>query len=124
MSLLVTEIDAFLSAREQVRSEALQNAALFLLCGIDLEDAFRSTPEQRHRIILRLERMIERERLKGRSRHWSYDLNRHIALKQALDRLKNAAGDRGEAADTGATGGPASKALPHRQNSQARKKRC
>jgi len=35
-------------------------------------------------------RLIERERQKGVIGHWSYDLNRHIALKQALDRLKAA----------------------------------
>ena len=34
--------------------------------------------------------MIERERQRGMRKHWSYDLNRHIALKQALDRLRPA----------------------------------
>ena len=49
-------------------------------------------PAEQARIILSLERAIERERLRGMRRHWSYDLNRHIALKQALDSLagKNA----------------------------------
>ena len=37
-----------------------------------------------------LERMIERERQRGMRKHWSYDLNRHIALKQALDSLRPA----------------------------------
>ena len=41
------------------------------------------------RTIKRIERLLERERLRGGRRHWSYDLNRHIALKQALDRLRN-----------------------------------
>jgi len=36
--------------------------------------------------------MIERERLRGVRKHWSYDLNRHISLKQALDRLRPADG--------------------------------
>jgi hypothetical protein len=35
--------------------------------------------------------MIERERQRGMRKHWSYDLNRHIALKQALDALRPAA---------------------------------
>jgi len=96
MNLFTTEIDAFLTAREKIRNEALQNAALFLMCGVDLEDALGAEPEEKRRIILRLERMIERERLKGRSRHWSYDLNRHIALKQAADRLRQS-GDTAEA---------------------------
>ena len=30
---------------------------------------------------------IRRERAKSVMRHWSYDLNRHIALKQARDRI-------------------------------------
>ena len=40
-------------------------------------------------ICRRLKRLIERERLKGVKGHWSYDLNRHIGLKQALDTLKS-----------------------------------
>jgi hypothetical protein len=40
------------------------------------------------KIIRRVERLIERERQKGLSRHWAYDLNRHIALKQALEQLR------------------------------------
>jgi hypothetical protein len=35
--------------------------------------------------------MIERERQRGIRKHWSYDLNRHIALKQALDKLRETA---------------------------------
>jgi hypothetical protein len=63
-------------------------AALFILCGIDLDRGLRSGGEERTRLVGRLRRLIERERLRGVNRHWSYDLNRHIALKQALDRLK------------------------------------
>jgi hypothetical protein len=124
MNLFVTEIAAFHAAREAARSDALQNAALFLMCGIDLEDALGSTPEEKRRIMLRMERMIERERLKGRSRHWSYDLNRHIALKQALDRLRISAGYGAEAAEVAATHDPATKALPCRRNRQPQEKRC
>ena len=36
------------------------------------------------RLVKRLEKAIEAERRLGRSRHWAYDLNRHIALRQAL----------------------------------------
>lgn len=66
---------------------ARQLAALHLACGIDLAAALRAGPDLKLRLIRRIERSIERERLKGTNRHWSYDLNRHIALKQALDRL-------------------------------------
>jgi len=31
---------------------------------------------------------LRRERNKSMARHWSYDLNRHIALKLARDRIK------------------------------------
>lgn len=35
-----------------------------------------------------LDRLIARERNKGVARHWSYDLNRHIALKNARTNLR------------------------------------
>ena len=34
-------------------------------------------------IIARLERALRAERKRARSGHWTYDLNRHIALRQA-----------------------------------------
>ena len=69
-------------------SEARQMAALQIACHFDLAEALNAEPGVRARIVLRLERMIERERQRGARKHWSYDLNRHIALKQALDRLR------------------------------------
>lgn len=83
-----TDKKAFLQAKARHGEQARETAALFILCGIDLAQALRSAGEERVRLIARLRRLIERERLKGVNRHWSYDLNRHIALKQALDRLK------------------------------------
>jgi hypothetical protein len=62
--------------------------AFRLLCGIDLSEALAAAPGQAAEIIRRVERLVERERLKGLRRHWAYDLNRHIALKQALDQLR------------------------------------
>ena len=59
-------------------------AALQIACHFDLAEAMKAEPATRARIVLRLERMIERERQRGARKHWSYDLNRHIALKQAL----------------------------------------
>ncbi|MBS9719865.1 cytoplasmic protein [Tianweitania sp. BSSL-BM11] len=78
---------AFLRAKAQYSDHARQTAAVFILSGIDLAAALRSTGPERLKIAARLRRMIERERLRGINRHWSYDLNRHIAMKQALDRL-------------------------------------
>jgi hypothetical protein len=74
--------------------EARQQAAFFLACGVDLSLALRSAGADREAHVRRIERLIERERLKGAWRHWSYDLNRHIALKQALDRLRSPAEER------------------------------
>lgn len=85
---LAAEIAAFKTARETETSRARQLAALQLACRIDLGDALAKGPDGRRHIALRLERMIERERQRGMRKHWSYDLNRHIALKQALDGLR------------------------------------
>ncbi len=88
MSGLRQEIAAFLENKQSWASEARQMAALQIACHFDLAEALSAAPDVRARIVLRLERMIERERLRGARKHWSYDLNRHIALKQALDRLR------------------------------------
>ena len=37
----------------------------------------------RRAILTRLARALRAERNRGRAGHWTYDLNRHIALKQA-----------------------------------------
>lgn len=42
------------------------------------------TPTGRRTIIRRLERALRAERRRGQSGHWTYDLHRHLALKQAL----------------------------------------
>jgi hypothetical protein len=59
---------------------------------MDLSAALDAPPPARAALIRKLEHVIERERLKGMRQHWSYDLNRHIALKQVLDRLRELAG--------------------------------
>ena len=86
---LVEEMDAFRRRKGEETSEARQVAALFLATGVDLADARRAAVAERNRLLLRLERMMERERLRGMRRHWSYDLNRHISLKQVLDHLRS-----------------------------------
>lgn len=93
MNGLRGEISAFLNAKESKALEARQMAALQIACHFDLAEALRADPATRARIVLRLQRMIERERQRGARRHWSYDLNRHIALKQALDKLLPAGPD-------------------------------
>lgn len=75
--------------------DAAMRAAFFLTTGMEIAAALALQGAARTALTMRLERLIERERLRGAARHWSYDLNRHIALKQALDRVEMA----GSAAD-------------------------
>ncbi len=82
------EASAFGSRQAEATAQARQLAALQLACGIDLSTALAAGGECKANLIRRIERILERERLKGVRRHWSYDLNRHIALKQVLDRLR------------------------------------
>jgi len=53
---------------------------------VPMTDAERAdvSPAGRGEIVRRLERALRFERRRGRSGHWTYDLNRHLALKQAL----------------------------------------
>ncbi|WP_173931117.1 cytoplasmic protein [Chelativorans sp. Marseille-P2723] len=88
MGLFRSEAEAFRSKKGREIIEARQQAAFFLVSGIDLATALKTTGTERAAICMRLARLIERERLKGIRRHWSYDINRHIALKQAYDRLR------------------------------------
>jgi hypothetical protein len=93
MSGLRREIAEFLANKQSQAVEARQMAALQIACHFDLAEAMAADRDAQRLIVLRLERMIERERQRGMRRHWSYDLNRHIALKQALDRLRAMNGD-------------------------------
>lgn len=100
MQRLREEARAFGSEKLNAVGHARQVAAMQLTCGIDLSVSMLESGDARERLIQRIERMIERmierERLKGMRRHWSYDLNRHIALKQVLDRLRQLQADAGE----------------------------
>jgi hypothetical protein len=70
----------------EARNAAIR-AAFFLTTGVEIGATLAMAGEARAALRQRLERLIERERLRGAARHWSYDLNRHIALKQALDQF-------------------------------------
>jgi nuclear transport factor 2 (NTF2) superfamily protein len=87
MNDIRAESAAFKTRLSAEAANARQMAALQIACGIDLSAALATGAEERSKLTARLQRAIERERLKGLRRHWSYDLNRHIALKQLLDRL-------------------------------------
>lgn len=87
MRTLIDEVRHFHRVKEERERLAAQVAAFYLACGVDLSAALAAPHDERERVIKKLERLMERERLRGVRRHWAYDLNRHVALKQARDRL-------------------------------------
>lgn len=56
--------------------------ALLPLLPSEIADASDS---MHRRIVARLARALRAERMRGRAGHWSYDINRHIALRQAYE---------------------------------------
>ncbi len=48
----------------------------------EISDPVRGCPS---RIVPAIRAALRRERQRGQSGHWAYDINRHMALKQALD---------------------------------------
>lgn len=54
------------------------------LTGTGLEGIWAIDEESGNAATARLRRALRSERHRGRSGHWSYDLNRHIGLLQAL----------------------------------------
>jgi hypothetical protein len=53
------------------------------LVRLDPSSEIADTAEAVGTIVARLERALRAERSRARSGHWTYDLNRHIALHQA-----------------------------------------
>jgi hypothetical protein len=96
----------FLLRKEKEHADGRQRVALQILVGIDLDTLLATPRDERSQVATRLKRALERERIRGLRRHWSYDLNRHIALKQALDRLSGGMRD--------ADGTPAGRERPRR----------
>jgi len=89
MRSLNEQAQAFGQQKRQHARHAGQLAALQILCGIDLGEASVSEGAARTKLLDRIERLLERERLRGLRRHWNYDLNRHIARKKARDQLRS-----------------------------------
>lgn len=87
MHTLFKQAQEFQREKAEIASLARQRSAFFLSTGVDLDETLARPPCERRPVIQRLRRLIEKERLKGAARHWSYDLNRHIALKAALNTL-------------------------------------
>lgn len=88
MGTIDEELRRFSAARRGATETAVQTAALRIVCGIDLAEVLAANAERRRSALRRIDRLVERERLKGLARHWSYDLNRHIAMMQASKRLR------------------------------------
>ena len=54
------------------------------LLPVGPDDITGPEPETTRRIVLRLARALRAERARGRAGHWTYDLNRHVGLVQAM----------------------------------------
>ena len=71
---------------------------LVRLLPVGPDEIVGSEPETTRRIVLKLARALRVERARGRAGHWTYDLNRHIGLLQALkaeqERLASTARER------------------------------
>jgi len=95
------EAEAHAMCRAARERHAARLVAFRLATGLDLEAALSSSGSEIRRAILRVERLLERERQRGWARHWRYDLNRHIALGEALGELRLAARGPGRVSGTG-----------------------
>ncbi len=93
MTDIIEESERFTQAKRKETIDAMQIVSFRLTLGVDLAQALEADLTEKMQVIRRLERMLERERLKGCRRHWSYDLNRHIALSQVLRRLRSTIAD-------------------------------
>ncbi len=98
MNDLVGDVAAFRTGKKALQRQAAERASCLIVAGVDLDEMLAMPTPRRTECCRRLKRLLERERLKGGRGHWSYDLNRHIALKRVLDRL--AAGIGGSDAKT------------------------
>lgn len=65
----------------QPETRTLRLSRLIPLWPHEIEDR---SPQAGIRIIKALERALRTERRRGKSGHWCYDLNRHLALSRAL----------------------------------------
>jgi len=88
MGRIDEELRQFSATRRSETETAMQTAALQIVCGLDLAEVLAADTQRRRSELRRIDRLVQRERLKGLSRHWSYDLNRHIAMTQVSRRLR------------------------------------
>jgi hypothetical protein len=80
-------------------SDAYERSRMLVrLLPVGPDEIAGAEPETTRRIVLKLVRALRTERARGRAGHWTYDLNRHFGLLQALkaeqERLAAAARER------------------------------
>ena len=86
---LARDREAFRTEKQDRRSLAALRLALGVGLGVDADRLGEMDGEGLATLARRIARRLERERLKGVSGHWSYDLNRQIGLKHALDAVRS-----------------------------------
>jgi hypothetical protein len=68
---------------------------LLMAAGAAARDRISSMPVDELRIAAQaMDLALRRERARSAMRHWSYDINRHIAMKAARDRITDEIGRR------------------------------
>lgn len=72
-----------MTARTKTRSRYLRSRDLPRLLGLWPDETANLGEAQLQQIVARLAKSLHAESRRGRSRHWSYDLNRHWALAEA-----------------------------------------
>ena len=92
MDLMRQEIAAFRHRKTAETLQARQRVALRLSCGLDLPENIDVDPDTTKATLARIQRAMQRERMKALRQHWSYDLDRHIALKLAYDDMRRSLG--------------------------------
>lgn len=68
---------------ENERMAALRQRVVARLLGAEKTGEKEEPLEAQRRVVSRLARALRDERRRGQAGHWTYDLNRHIALMQA-----------------------------------------
>ena len=89
--ILLRETAAFRQNRAQETERARINACLKLAGAPALDALGAADPLKLAQYARRLRLGIAKERRRGLLRHHRYDLNRHIAMKRALDAVTGAA---------------------------------
>lgn len=85
MEVLCREVETFKLRAAESTARTGATIALQLLCSEDLNAVLAGGDAEKRRVTRKLRHQLERERQRGLRGHWSYDLNRHIGLRQALD---------------------------------------